>query len=78
MAYRMPGLGLRRDARERIIRARSQYYYKRSLGVSCRDLLTRQERDRFEHFYGERLAAAWQFVEALADGRVPLGRARGV
>lgn len=57
------------DAGERIIRARSQYYYKRSLGVSCRDLRTESERDRFEQRHEERLRAAWAFVETLAGTR---------
>jgi hypothetical protein len=50
---------------DRIARGLSDYYYRRTRGVSCPDLLPPDERANTESRYDQRLQSARMFVNRL-------------
>jgi hypothetical protein len=56
---------------DRIARGLSDYYYRRTRGVSCPDLLPPDERASAESNYDQRLQSARLFVQRLNHDAVP-------
>ncbi len=50
---------------DRVARGLSDYYYRRTRGVSCPDLLPPDERANAENSYSQRLQSARRFVQRL-------------
>ncbi len=57
--------------KDRIARGLSDYYYRRTRGVSCPDLLPPEERANAESRYDQRLQSARLFVKLLNQDLVP-------
>ena len=58
---------------DRIARGLSDYYYRRTRGVSCPDLLPPDERANAASNYDQRLQSARLFVQRLNHAAVPVG-----
>jgi hypothetical protein len=57
--------------KDRIARGLSDYYYRRTRGISCPDLLPPEERANAESRYDQRLQSARLFVKRLNHDLVP-------
>lgn len=57
--------------KDRIARGLSDYYYRRTRGISCPDLLPPDERAQASIQYGQRLESARLFVKHLNHEQSP-------